>query len=404
MELIWKTEDKPISWLKSYDKNPRKITKKQLEQLKKSIDKFNFTNPVLVNLDGTIIAGHQRITAMKSLGREEELIPCRVPNRLLDEKEYKELNIRDNKNVGDWDFEILSENFEIEDLKEWGFDEDELLKSFELEPAITEGDDELAETAKNITVTGDLYELGQHRLLCGDSTILSDIEKLVDEQQIDLLLTDPPYNVNYEGKTKESLKIENDQQDNESFQQFLKDAFSNVNTVMKEGAVFYIWHADSEGYNFRLATVFTGWKIRQCLIWNKNSMVMGRQDYQWKHEPCLYGWKDGAAHYWGNDRCQTTVLDFQRPSRSEDHPTMKPVELFAYQITNSARPGAKIIDPFLRSGTTLIACEKTGRFCYGLEIDPHYCDVIVKRYVDFCKKNNRSYSVKRNGQDCHDFS
>ncbi len=202
----------------------------------------------------------------------------------------------------------------------------------------------------------------------------------------DLLITDPPYNVDYTGKTKDSLKIQNDKMDNDLFRQFLVDAFSSADAVMREGAAFYIWHADSEGFNFRGACADVKWKVRECLIWNKNAMVMGRQDYQWKHEPCLYGWKEGASHNWYSDRKQTTVLDFDRPSRSELHPTMKPIELFAYQIKNNTKANDKVLDIFGGSGTTLIACEQLGRRCYMCELDPHYCDVIIDRWEKFTGK------------------
>ena len=193
-------------------------------------------------------------------------------------------------------------------------------------------------------------------------------------------MTDPPYNVDYEGKTKAKLKIENDKMKNNEFLAFLVRAFTSANTVLKSGASFYIWHADSEGYNFRSAVTETGWTVRQCLIWNKNVMVMGRQDYQWKHEPCLYGWKEGAAHSWYSDRKQTTVLNFDKPTRSEMHPTMKPVALFAYLIENSTKSGDIVLDSFGGSGTSIIACEQLGRKCCTMELDPKYCDVILTRW------------------------
>ena len=214
----------------------------------------------------------------------------------------------------------------------------------------------------------------------------------MDGAQADLLITDPPYNVDYTGKTKDALKIQNDQMDNDSFRQFLRDAFSNADMVMRPGAAFYIWHADSEGYNFRGACFDIGWKVRECLIWNKNSMVLGRQDYNWKHEPCLYGWKEGAGHLWASDRKQTTVLDFNRPSRSELHPTMKPLELFTYQINNNTHKGDSVLDIFGGSGTTLIACEGIKRKCYTCELDPKYIDVIIGRWEKLTGKKARLLS------------
>lgn len=202
-------------------------------------------------------------------------------------------------------------------------------------------------------------------------------------QKADLLLTDPPYNVNYEGKTKDALKIQNDKMGDSEFRNFLKDAFAAADMVMKPGAVFYIWHADLEGYNFRGACSDMGWKVRECLVWAKNSMVLGRQDYQWKHEPCLYGWKDGASHLWASDRKQTTILEFDRPTKSKEHPTMKPIPLFDYQIKNNTKGGDVVLDLFGGSGTTLMACEQNGRNACLMELDPRYVDVIIKRWELF---------------------
>lgn len=201
-----------------------------------------------------------------------------------------------------------------------------------------------------------------------------------------MLLTDPPYNVAYEGKTKEALKIQNDEMSDTNFREFLRDCFKTADTVMKAGAVFYIWHADSEGYNFRGAAFDVNWKVRQCLIWKKQTFVMGRQDYHWIHEPCLYGWKDGAAHLWSSDRKQTTVLEFNRPSKNIEHPTMKPVELFEYQMLNNTNQKNIVLDLFGGSGTTAIAAEKNNRIAYLMELDPKYCDVIVKRWQDYTGK------------------
>lgn len=230
---------------------------------------------------------------------------------------------------------------------------------------------------------GDIYQLGNHRIMCGDSTSLADVEKLMDGNKADLFLTDPPYNVSYEGKTQDKLTIKNDTMEDESFRAFLTDAFYAANEHMKEGAAFYIWHADSEGFNFRGACRNVEWEVRQCLVWNKNQMVLGRQDYQWKHEPCLYGWKSGAAHIWASDRKQTTVIDFDKPQRNGEHPTMKPIGLFDYQIKNNTYKGEIVLDLFGGSGTTLMACEQNGRICYMMELDPKYIDVIIDRWEKF---------------------
>lgn len=219
--------------------------------------------------------------------------------------------------------------------------------------------------------------------MCGDSTKQDQVAKLMSGEKADLLLCDPPYNVAYEGATKDHLTIENDNMDDASFRAFLKEAFAAADSVMKPGAPFYVWHADSEGYTFRGAASDVGWDIKQCLIWAKNSLVLGRQDYQWKHEPCLYGWKAGAPHNWYSDRKQTTILEFDKPQRNGEHPTMKPVELFAYQMKNSTKSKDIVLDLFGGSGTTLIAAQRLGRRAYLMELDPKYCDVIIKRYEEF---------------------
>lgn len=240
--------------------------------------------------------------------------------------------------------------------------------------------DEVNEPIKERCHVGDIWTLGEHRLMCGDSTNTDEVKKLMDGELADLLLTDPPYNVSYEGGTKEKLTIMNDSMEDSAFRSFLVSAFTSGVENMRKGAAFYIWHADSEGYNFRGACRDVGLQIRQCLIWNKNQLVLGRQDYQWKHEPCLYGWKDGSSHYFINDRSQTTVLDFNKPQRNGEHPTMKPVELFGYCINNSTQKNDLVLDLFGGSGTSIIACEQLNRKCYTMEFDPHYCDVILARW------------------------
>ncbi len=215
---------------------------------------------------------------------------------------------------------------------------------------------------------------------------MESLEQLCKGQLVDMWLTDPPYNVAYEGKTKDALTIKNDSMADDQFRQFLRDCYVAADAVMKSGAVFYIWHADSEGYNFRGAAQDAGWKVRQCLIWKKSTLVMGRQDYHWKHEPCLYGWKEGAGHLWAADRKQTTILEFDKPSRNGEHPTMKPVELFEYQMLNNTKGGDIVLDSFGGSGTTIIAAEKNGRVGYLMELDPKYCDVIIKRWQDYTGK------------------
>jgi site-specific DNA-methyltransferase (adenine-specific) len=248
---------------------------------------------------------------------------------------------------------------------------------------LTDPDDAPEVQAEAISKPGDVWVMGRHRLLVADSTSLDDVERLMAGQLADLLLTDPPYNVNYQGKTKSKLEIKNDTMGDGDFRQFLRDAFAAADAVMKPGAVFYIWHADVESVNFRGACADVGWQARQGLIWVKNSLVLSRQDYHWKHEPCIYGWKDGAGHLWAADRKQTTVLEFDRPSKNIEHPTMKPVALFEYQLLNNTKGGDVVLDLFGGSGTTLIAAEKNGRVARLMELDPRYADVIVRRWQAF---------------------
>ena len=392
MKLPDQIEAIAIDALIPYARNSRTHSDGQVAQIAASIKEFGFTNPVLVDSDGGIIAGHGRVLAARKLGIAA--VPC-IRLEHLTEAQKRAYVIADNRlalNSG-WDTEMLK--VEFADLQELGFDLE--LTGFDLDeikellaPVGTEGltdpDDAPPLPEHPRTVPGDIWVMGKHRLLCGDSTSVSDLEKLTDGQLVDMWLTDPPYNVAYEGKTKEALTIKNDEMGDDQFRQFLRDAYTAADTVMKPGAVFYIWHADSEGYNFRGAAQDAGWKVRQCLIWKKSSMVMGRQDYHWKHEPCLYGWKEGAGHLWAADRKQTTILEFEKPTRNGEHPTMKPVALFEYQLLNNTKGGDQVLDSFGGSGTTLIAAEKNGRVARIMELDPKYCDVIVKRWQDFTGK------------------
>jgi DNA modification methylase len=361
--------------------NPRKLSSEQFEQIKSSLQRFGFVDPVIVNKHpdrmDIIIGGHQRVKVATVLGFET--VPTVELN--IDEAQERELNIRLNKNTGEFDWDVLKDQFDKLDLESWGFTQEEL-SVFDDEIELPD-DEPVPDPPENPkTEKGQLYKLGRHVLMCGDSTSEEDVKRLMDGADVDMWITDPPYNVDYTGKTKNALKIDNDEMSDTDFRQFLVKAYASADSVMRKGAVFYIWHADSEGHNFRGACMDVGWIVRQCLIWVKQVMVMGRQDYHWKHEPCLYGWKDGAAHTWSTDRKQTTVLEFDRPMRNEQHPTMKPVDLITYQIKNNTKPGDKVLDSFGGSGTTMLACEKTGRACYMMEFDPKYCDVIVKRYAE----------------------
>ena len=396
-----KIEVVPIQKLIPYVSNSRTHSEDQIAEIAGSIREFGFTNPVLIGNDDTIYAGHGRVMAARKLGMES--VPC-IRLGHLTSIQAKAYVIADNKlalNAG-WDEKTLKAELELLKTEDFnidllGFSDEELnlLLNNEKVEGNTDPDEIPAPPADPITKPGDLWILGNHKLLCGDSTSIDSVNRLMGGEQANLLLTDPPYNVAYEGKTDDALTIQNDSMDNDSFAQFLRDVYSTADTVMKEGAVFYIWHADKEGLNFRKAAFEVGWKIRQCLIWNKNTLVLGMQDYHCKHEPCLYGWKDGASHFWGSDRTQTTVLDFNKPRKNGEHPTMKPVELFEYQIGNSSKPNDVVLDLFGGSGTTIIACERIGRKARLMELDPRYCDVIVKRWEEFSGKKAVLESLKQ---------
>jgi site-specific DNA-methyltransferase (adenine-specific) len=378
-----------IATLIPFAKNSRTHSDAQVAQIAASIREFGFTNPVLIDEANGIIAGHGRVMAARKLKLTE--VPC-IRLAHLSDAQKRAYVIADNKlalNAG-WDEAMLK--LELADLKALdfdldltGFDTDEIdaLLAEKGTEGLTDPDETPEPPVEPVTRLGDVWVCGQHRVMCGSSLEMTAIERLCGDQRVDMLLTDPPYNVAYTGKTKDALTIQNDSMGDEAFRTFLRDAFVTADAVLKSGAVFYVWHADLEGYNFRGACKDAGWKVRQCLIWQKSSMVMGRQDYHWQHEPCLYGWKDGAGHLWASDRKQTTLLKFDRPSRSEDHPTMKPVALFEYQLLNNTKGGDIVLDSFGGSGTTLIAAEKNGRIARIMELDPKYVDVIVRRWEDF---------------------
>lgn len=357
-----------------YENNAKAHDKKQINNVAMSIKKYGFQQPIVVDQDMVIIIGHCRHLAALKLGLD--VVPVVIAEDLTPD-EVAELRLVDNKsNESDWLQDMLK--IEIPTLPglddfdfDWGLPE-------ELGPEAVDDDfdEELPEEPKS--KLGDLYRLGKNRLMCGSSTDPEQVKKLMGGELADMLLTDPPYGVDYEGGT--GMKIENDKLAGEEFLHFLADAFDAADQVMKPGAVFYIWHADSNGNIFRNACDMVGWQVRQCLIWVKNSLVMGRQDYQWKHEPCLYGWKDGASHLWASDRKQTTVLEFDKPKKNDIHPTMKPVPLFDYQMKNNTKGGDIVLDLFGGSGTTIIAAEQNGRRGYCMELDPKYVDVIIDRW------------------------
>lgn len=390
MGKIAKVQEVTLSKLKPYEKNAKIHGPGQIEKLKDSINEFGFLTPCLIDEDFNLIAGHGRVMAAKELGMKS--VPC-VFVEGLTEAQRRAYILADNRlgELGEWDMDLVTEELkELEDMdfniELTGFDFPETEEEVEIK------EDEVPEPPEEpITKLGDLWQLGEHRLICGDSTSTDDLDKLMGEDKADLLLTDPPYNValGMGGSVDEARKrhrrtdglvIMNDKMEDDDFYDFLLSFYNAASTQMKDGASFYIWHADNEGLNFRRALKDAGFTLRQTLIWAKNSITLGRQDYQWKHEPCLYGWKDGAAHNWYSDRSQSTILEFKKPSRSDIHPTMKPVELFAYQIQCSTKRGDIVLDSFGGSGTTVIACEQLGRKARTCELDPRYASAIIKRW------------------------
>lgn len=387
-----------ITNVKANPKNPRIIKDEKFKKLVKSIQEFpDMLNkrPLIVftDVDGkyVVLGGNMRLKACKEIGLKE------VPVILADEwteEQKAEFLIKDNVGFGEWDWDSLTNEWNADKLEDWGLDLPIDLSVKELEAE--EDDYSVPEGGiETDIVIGDLFEIGEHRLLCGDSTQTDTFEKLMQGELADMVVTDPPYNVAYEGKTKDALKIENDSMGNDDFYKFLYDFYTALTTAVKKGGAIYVWHASSEIINFAKAMVDAGWLLKQQLIWVKNSMVMGRQDYQWKHEPCLYGWLKGDSHKWYSDRKQTTIIEFDRPSRNGEHPTMKPIGLFAYQIENSSKIGDIVIDAFGGSGTAMIACEQLKRKARVIEFDPKYCQVILERMI----KLDPTLKVKKNGED-----
>jgi DNA modification methylase len=388
-----KIETVKISEVKLNPNNPRLIKDDNFKKLVKSIIDFpEMLNirPIVVNDDMIILGGNMRFKACKEAGLKE--IPIIKASNLSEEKQ-REFLIKDNISGGEWDCALLQE-WDNEKLLEWGLEIPEFEIKEELEA--DEDDFEIPEDGlKTDIVLGDIFEIGEHRLLCGDSTQTDSFEKLMQGEFADMVVTDPPYNVAYEGGTKEKLTIENDSMSNDDFYKFLYDFYTALSTAVKKGGAIYVWHASSEIINFAKAMVDAGWLLKQQLIWVKNSMVMGRQDYQWKHEPCLYGWLKGDGHKWYSDRKQTTVINFDKPSRNGEHPTMKPIGLFAYQIENSSKIGDIVIDAFGGSGTTMVACQQLKRKARVIEFDPKYCQVIIDRMI----KLDPNIKIKKNGLD-----
>lgn len=406
-------EEKAVESLKPYQYNARTHSPEQVEKLKRSIQEFGFINPVLIDNKNMIIAGHGRVLAALELGIKK--VPTLTISELT-EDQVRAYIIADNKLAEDagWDEELLQMELQALsdvgfDISIIGFDDDISTEDFEIDE--DEYSVDIAEDRPPKTKLGEIYQLGDHRLMVGDSTKSEDVSKLMNGEKADLVVTDPPYNVAYEGGTAEAMTIKNDNMDDAKFQAFLTDAFANMNEALKEGGAFYIWHASRTHAEFENALNNNGLEERQQIIWNKSSLTIGRQDYQWKHEPCIYGWKEGAAHYFCNDRKKTTVqnvtsqdlkkkskaelisiinelieeipstvMDEKKPMRNSIHPTMKPISLFGRQIKNSSKPGEIVLDLFGGSGTTIMACEELDRKAYVMEYDPYYADAIIERW------------------------
>nr|DAT14841.1 MAG TPA: adenine specific DNA methyltransferase [Caudoviricetes sp.] len=410
--------DKPLGWLTPYENNPRN-NDEAVEPVANSISEFGFKVPIVATPDGEIINGHTRWKAAKKLKLKTVLV---IIADDLTEEQVRAFRLADNKvaEIAQWDIELLLSEIESVDnldMTLFGFtDSDYTLDDFEDEETGTDiSEDEIESEGDSVSSVeyGDIYQLGRHRLMCGDSTSAGDMKELVNGEKIDLYVTDPPYNVAYEGKTEEAMTIQNDSMDDASFRKFLRDAFEVADQHLKPGGAFYIWHADSEGLNFRAAVKETGWLLKQNLVWVKNSIVLGRQDYQWKHEPCLYGWKDGASHYFIDNRSLATVIEEDeenlkemtkgelisyiktmqensptsifyedKPVRSDIHPTMKPLKLIARCVLNSSKKGERVLDSFNGGGSTLMVCEKTECIYYGMELDPVYVERTIKRWEE----------------------
>lgn len=388
-----KVQNVSIDKIKPYENNPRD-NEAGVDAVANSIDEFGWQQPIVVDKDNVIIVGHTRYKAAKKLGMKE--VPVVVADK-LSEEQVKAYRLADNKTgeLTDWDDGLLDSELDDIlniDMSDFGFDID---MPDDEDNEAKEDDFDEEPPAKPKSKLGQIYQLGRHRLMCGDSTKPEDVKKLVGGVKCDLLLTDPPYNVDYSSKdygrdkaskTRKYNQISNDKMTPDEFYEFLLSVFKNAKDNLKTGASFYIWFSDLATVEFNNAANEAGLLVKETLIWEKNNIVLGRQDYQWKHEPCLYGWVEGGSHSWYSDRKQTTVMHFDKPQRSDLHPTMKPVALFDYQIKNSTKSGDTVLDLFGGSGTTIMACEQDGRNACVMEYDPKYVDVIIKRWEDFTGK------------------
>ena len=378
----------PLSKLVPYVNNARTHSPEQITKLRSSLREFGFVNPVIIDQDFGIIAGHGRVMAAKEEGIEE--VPC-VFVDYLTEAQKKAYILADNRFAQDagWDEELL--RIEIEslqgadfDVSLTGFDPDELADLFadDSDSDVKDDDFDLSAALEKAAFVkkGDIWTVGRHRLMCGDATSADDVAALMDGKRANLVVTDPPYGVSF--KSSDGLTIENDSMKGDEFYQFLLAAFQNVVANLEKGGAAYVFHADTEGLNFRRAFQDAGFHLAGCCIWVKNSLVLGRSDYQWQHEPVLYGFLQNGKHPWYSDRKQTTIWNYDKPKRNKNHPTSKPLDLLGYPICNSSQENGIVIDTFGGSGSTLMACEQSGRICYMLELDEKYSSVILRRYVE----------------------
>lgn len=388
-----------INELKTDTKNFNKGSQKGAELIKTSFSKFGAGRSILIDKNNNIIAGNKSTEECIRQGIHDVIIVETDGTKLvavkrtdvdLDTPEGRELALADNATAKEnivWMEDLIAEVVGVEVAEAWGV---KLDTNYSDQDDAYVVPDEISTTIQS----GDLIEIGPHRLLCGDSRLIDNWRKLCGSQKLDLIVTDPPYNVDYHGGTEEALSIKNDNMSSDAFYQFLLDFHTSIAKVTKPGASYYVFHSDTEGHNFRRAFISSANHLAQCLIWAKNSIVMGRQDYHWQHEPILYGWKEGSGHSWYADRTQSTILNFDRPTRNEKHPTIKPVPLISYLITNSSKPGDIVGDGFLGSGTTMVSSHMLGRICYGNEDDPRFCQVIVERMHEL----DPSLPITKNGQ------
>jgi site-specific DNA-methyltransferase (adenine-specific) len=378
-----------IKEIKENQNNPRYVVDSKFKKLVKSIKEFPEMlekRPIVVDENMIVLGGNMRLKACKSAGLFEVYVHQAIG---WTAEQKQEFIIKDNVGFGDWDWDILANEWDTKKLNEWGLD---LPEFDEIQLDAEEDDYTEPEQMKVDVVLGDLIEIGSHRLLCGDSTDADQVAKLMNGEKADMVHTDPPYNINYEGGSKKRDKIANDKLDD--FPKFLYDAYITLTTALKKGGAIYVWHASTETHNFIQQFINSGFLFKSYIVWNKNNSTFGRSDYHWKHEPCIYGWLDGASHKWHGDRKQTTVWDIDRPSRSDEHPTMKPIALCSNALENSSKVNDIILDTFLGSGSTMVAAHQLKRKCYGMELDPKYCQVIIDRML----KLDPDLKVKINGK------